>query len=159
MKRIFKDILGGFFVILPMLIFVCPLITDVRRELNKVNFEPTRIEIIARPQYGYNPSYCEAEYHELAVLKTVAYCPCEKCCGWNTGITASGSIAKQGRTVAANLELYPIGTKIIIDGKEYIVEDTGNLSDYLLDIYFDSHEEALKYGAQWKTVEIIRQGD
>ena len=62
-----------------------------------------------------------------------------------------------GRTVACNLNRFSIGTELMIDGHEYIVEDTGNLSENMIDIYFDSHEEALQYGSQWKTIEVIEK--
>ena len=52
-----------------------------------------------------------------------AYCPCSQCCGKETGITASGTKATEGRTVAADL---PFGTVVHIEGLgEYIVEDRG----------------------------------
>ena len=85
----------------------------------------------------------------LGEHKLTAYCSCEKCCGkWSKyNKTASGTTPKQGRTVACNS--LDFGTKIMINGEEYIVEDTGNMkSDNHIDIYFSSHEEALKFGVQ-----------
>lgn len=89
-------------------------------------------------------------------MKTTAYCACSTCCGWSTGITASGTIATAGKTVAANLNYYPIGTRIMINGREYIVEDTGGgLAANQLDIFFDDHQEALNYGVQYVNVKIL----
>ena len=83
-----------------------------------------------------------------------AYCPCEKCCGWNTGITASGTQATAGRTAAMNG--VPFGTKIVIDGHEYTVEDRGaGLGSKIIDIYFDTHEEALNSGL-WVMREVFQ---
>ena len=85
----------------------------------------------------------------LGEHKLTAYCSCEKCCGkWSKyNKTASGTTPKQGRTVASNS--LDFGTKIMINGEEYIVEDTGNMkSDNHIDIYFSSHDEALKFGVQ-----------
>lgn len=162
MKRITaKDIANGLIIAMPIIIFMFPFYKDLAICLHNQKVQSSEPVVISyeNPTYGYNPYICEENIKEIAVMKTVAYCSCEKCCGWNTGITYSGTVATQGRTVAANIDKFPIGTKMIIDGHEYIVEDTGNLSDYLLDIYFDNHEDAIKYGAQWKTVEIIRQGE
>ena len=39
----------------------------------------------------------------LGTYTIYAYCPCVKCCGKTNGITASGTVATEGRTVAANL--------------------------------------------------------
>ena len=84
----------------------------------------------------------------LGKHKITAYCSCEKCCGeWSKyNKTASGTVPKQGRTVACNSLNF--GTEIIIKGKKYIVEDTGNMKNNHIDIYFSSHEEALEFGVQ-----------
>lgn len=159
MKRIKRDFISAFFVIFPALILMAPLVFDALCELNKRNEtrkEPVRIEC-SMPDYGYNPYVNKEENHTVYIMRTVAYCSCEKCCGWNTGITYSGTIVTHGRTVACNLNRFSIGTELMIDGHEYIVEDTGNLSENMIDIYFDSHEEALQYGSQWKTIEVIEK--
>lgn len=90
----------------------------------------------------------------LGEYRISAYCPCEKCCGWNTGITASGTQATAGRTAAMNG--VPFGTKIIIDGHEYTIEDRGGgLGSKIIDIYFDTHEEALNSGL-WVMREVFQ---
>lgn len=91
-------------------------------------------------------------------LNTSAYCACEICCGKTDGITASGRKAKPWHTVAAGRK-YPIGTIVYFPALAnmpnngwFEVEDRGGaISDEKLDIYFESHEEALKYGR--KTLE------
>lgn len=94
-----------------------------------------------------------------------AYCPCEKCCGiwsaeYNTSTdyvqkTASGTIPTEGRTIAADTSVLPFGTTVVIDGHEYIVEDRGSsIKGNRLDIFFESHEDALNWGRQFKTIYI-----
>ena len=39
-----------------------------------------------------------------------------------------------------------MGTKLFINGKTYIVEDTG-VKGNVIDIYFESHADAVKFGA------------
>ena len=85
-----------------------------------------------------------------------AYCPCQKCCGkWANGITATGTNAIQGRTVAVDPKIIPLGTKLWIDGKgPYIAEDTGSgINGYKLDVYHESHQDALIWGVQSVTVQ------
>lgn len=104
---------------------------------------------------------------ELGTFKTTAYCTCVKCCGiWSqehpsrvgtdyVQKTASGTIPTAGRTVAVDTNLISYGTVLIIDGREYIAEDTGSaVKGNVIDIYFDSHEDALEYGVQYKTIYI-----
>lgn len=90
------------------------------------------------------------------VYKITAYCPCKKCCGKSDGITASGVKAIEGITVAMDKSI-PFGTKIYIDGVgERIVQDRGGaIKGNKIDLYFDSHQEALNFGRQTKEVTIL----
>ena len=83
----------------------------------------------------------------LGTFELTAYCSCSACCGWNTGITASGTHVEEGRTIASNI--IPIGTHVYIEGLgDRIVEDTGNMPDNVIDVYIGSHEKALEFGRQ-----------
>lgn len=65
---------------------------------------------------------------------------CKHCCGKNDGITASGTKAKAGRTIAAKGFKY--GTKLYIEGYgTYTVEDTGGFNPSVIDIVGVNHEE------------------
>ena len=94
-------------------------------------------------------------YTEQEMLIT-AYCPCVKCCDKDDGITASGTRATQGRTVAVDPRYIPYGTEVIIDGVTYIAEDCGGAikGDDRIDLYFNSHIDALNFGKQTKIVRI-----
>lgn len=109
----------------------------------------------------------EPELIELGEFRTTAYCTCVICCGiWSRDHpsrlgtdyvqkTASGTIPTAGRTVAADTSVLPFGTVLVIDGHEYIVEDRGSaVNGNTIDIYFDSHEDAVAYGVQYKTIYI-----
>ncbi len=112
----------------------------------------------------------EPLYISLGEYKLTAYCPCEKCCGvWGKDrplddegkpivITASGAYAKEGVTVAADTSILPFGTVVIIDGNEYIVQDRGGaVKGNKIDIYFESHKEALEFGVQYKEIFIVER--
>lgn len=88
----------------------------------------------------------------LGDYKITAYCSCEKCCGkWSKyGLTSSGNKPTAGWTVSCNS--IDEGTEIIIDGTRYIVEDTGNIPDNVIDIYMDSHAEAKEFGVKYESV-------
>ena len=77
------------------------------------------------------------------------YCACTKCCGqYASGITASGTRVQAGRTIAASSK-YTFGTQMKIFDHIYTVEDRGGaIQGNKIDIYVDSHEEALRLGRQ-----------
>ena len=59
-----------------------------------------------------------------------------------------------GRTIASNK--YPFGTKIMIDGHIYTVEDRGSsIVDNCLDILVDSKEEAMQKGRHTAIVYVL----
>ena len=94
----------------------------------------------------------EDNYESLGIFKITAYCSCKKCTGSGKGITASGAIVQANHTVAAPPN-FPFGTILLINGIEYTVEDRGGaIKGNRLDIYFDSHEEALQFGVKYLEV-------
>lgn len=93
-------------------------------------------------------------YKTISVVAT-AYCSCKKCCGKTDGITATGVKAKEGRTIAADPKIFPYGTKILINGNIYTVEDCGTaIKNNKVDIFFESHEKALDFGVQYLTAYV-----
>lgn len=98
----------------------------------------------------------QPEFESLGMFETTAYCHCVKCCGKDNGITASGTKATAGRTIAADTGLFPFGTELYINGNKYIVEDRGGgIKGNRIDIYFSTHQEALQYGR--KMVEVLKK--
>lgn len=94
---------------------------------------------------------------EWQTFTATAYCSCEKCCGeWALNrpnglvYTASGAIAEEGVTVAADWDILPAGTLIEIDGLgERIVQDRGGaITGNRIDLFFNSHQDALDFGVQ-----------
>lgn len=87
-------------------------------------------------------------------MEVTAYCPCKKCCGSHAkGITASGKTVayNDGQFVAADLGLLPFGTKLQIpgyaEGKSVEVIDKGGaIKGRKLDLFFQTHDEALQWG-------------
>lgn len=96
----------------------------------------------------------EAAQTQEQTFTVTAYCPCEKCCGaYANGYTATGAKATQGVTIAADPDVLPMGTEIELDGHTYTVQDTGGaIAGNRLDLYFDSHDDALQWGVREKIV-------
>ena len=90
------------------------------------------------------------------IYKVTAYCSCAKCCGKTTGITASGTRATAGRTIAAPAR-FAFGTKLSLNGKVYTVEDRGGaISGNKIDLYVSSHAEALAWGVRYLPVSVVK---
>ena len=91
---------------------------------------------------------------DLGEFELTAYCPCSECCGSSAdGITATGTKPVQGRTIAVDIDVIPYGYEVIINGHTYIAEDCGGaIVGKRIDIYFDSHSEALEFGRQTANV-------
>ena len=125
-----------------------------------------------RPPRGVKPS--------STTLLTTGYCRCGKCCSWKrnwrfqpvytsgplkgkrkrVGETASGSMARKG-TIAADTSVYPFGTVMFIEGYGYgRVEDRGGaIKGAHIDLYFNSHQDALEWGRRQKKVGVWRKAE
>jgi 3D (Asp-Asp-Asp) domain-containing protein len=95
-------------------------------------------------------------------MEVTAYCACTKCCGPKAqGITASGLHVShnEGKFVAADTDVLPMYTKIIIPGYDArpvpVIDRGGAIKGHKLDLYFPTHEEALEWGRQWVDVTVI----
>lgn len=110
----------------------------------------------------------EPEPVSLGEFKITYYCSCPVCCGvWAESrpvdelgqeivLTASGARAEAGKTIAVDPEVIPLGSTVIINGQEYIAQDTGGaIQGQRIDIYCSSHEEALNLGVI--TAEVYKE--
>lgn len=111
-----------------------------------------------------DPVTTEPELQSLGTFTVTAYCACEKCCDkapddpWY-GITATGTKATQGRTIAVDPKVIPYGSVVYFDGIDgfggYVAEDCGGaIKGNEIDLYFDSHAEAKSWGI--KELEVFQ---
>ena len=74
--------------------------------------------------------------------------------GWHKKKTLRTK-ATANRTIAVDKTIIPYGTIVIINGNEYVAEDTGSaVKGNIIDIFFDDHEEALNFGVQYADVYV-----
>lgn len=92
----------------------------------------------------------------IEMFEVTAYCACTKCCGPNAiGRTKTGTIPKANQTIAVDPREIPLGSTVLINGKQYIAEDIGGaIKGKRIDIYFDTHQEALNWGRQTCEVQV-----
>ena len=130
---------------------------------------PSHPSITSTPVQNITEPQPKTELVSLGVFRITAYCHCEKCCGnWAKNrptdedgsllvYTASGELAVEGVTIAADTSILPFGTEVIIDGNKYIVQDRGKvIKNNRIDVYFENHQDALEFGVQYKEVFIER---
>lgn len=118
---------------------------------------------ILLPMFLGLPCTAMAKESHTVMARVTAYCPGKCCCGdyagKKRGQTASGKMAKQGRTLAMPRGI-PFGTQVLEDGKLLgVCEDRGGAikaeEGYIcIDVYMDSHAHAVEHGVRWSVVTI-----
>jgi len=127
-----------------------------REELtSKIVKEPVNKIVQVQTKTSRSNSRVSGISGQSGVYKVTAYCACISCCGKTDGITASGTHATAGRTIAAP-KTFAFGTKVVIDGVTYTVEDRGGaIQGNRIDVYMNSHSEALRWGVRYLPVEVL----
>ena len=93
-------------------------------------------------------------------MRVTAYCPCEKCCGdWADGVTANGHRINQGDRFVAADRRYTFGTTLLIPGYNNsqpvkVLDRGGAIKGNKLDVFFNTHQEALIWGVQYLDVKV-----
>jgi 3D (Asp-Asp-Asp) domain-containing protein len=97
------------------------------------------------------------------LMEVTAYCACKRCCGPRAqGLTASGRRINYngGRFVAADTRVLKFNTQLLIPGYAggrpvEVIDRGGAIKGNKLDVFFDSHEAARKWGRQWLVVTVL----
>lgn len=99
-----------------------------------------------------------SEVGYLGEFTITHYCDCYICCNKTDGITYTGTKATEGRTIAVDPSIIPLGSKVIIDDKYYIAEDIGGaIKQNRIDIFKNSHTDALNAGIVQADVWIMEE--
>ncbi len=78
-------------------------------------------------------------------------------CGKTDAITATGTKATAGRTIAVDPDVIPLGSRVVIDGVTYTAEDVGGaIKGNKIDIFVNSREEAIQRGKIQREVKLAR---
>lgn len=96
---------------------------------------------------GGEVSFDGEQGDKIGDFEITAYCACAQCCGTSTGITASGAKVQAGLTIAVDPSVIPLGSYVSFNDHIYHAEDTGGaIKGNIIDLYMDSHQEALNWG-------------
>ena len=97
----------------------------------------------------------EKKGKSLGLFTTSGYCNCLLCCS-GENLTYSGTVPQSNHTISADLNILPLYTKVMIHDIIYTVEDIGNsVNGNRIDIYYDTHEEALAHGIEEVEVFLV----
>lgn len=132
-----------------------------RLETDKLLMSQHEVNIyISNPETEVDINEDTRVWESIGEFELTGYCSCPLCCGGGADAkTASGSTVVPRQTVAADPRVIPIGTTIKINGEDYVVQDTGSaVKGRIIDIYFDEHEDAKKFGRQKAEVYILKEG-
>ncbi len=122
--------------------------------------------VAANKEGNAEPVRTEAEQPgewQTVQMRVTAYCPCSECCGqYADGITASGHKIQPGETFVAADKRYSFGTEIVIPGYDNdrpvkVLDRAGAIKGNRLDVFFDSHRQALEWGVKYLDVEVRDQ--
>lgn len=93
----------------------------------------------------------------LGTFRISHYCPCSICNGAYTGKpTALGTTLTPYRTIAVDPRVIPLGSHVIINGNEYIAEDTGGaIKGQRIDLCVATHSEATAKGVIYTDVYLV----
>lgn len=124
----------------------------------------TIAQLPLEPTAGQEPLHLPAA-PLIKKMRVTAYCSCQKCCGkWaKFKTTASGHKINEGDVFAAADRAIPFGTEIIVPGYAcnlavQVLDRGGAIKGDRIDIYFDTHDEALEWGVRELDVTIFSPG-
>lgn len=85
------------------------------------------------------------------------YCPCADCNGTADAKTASGTTPTEGRTIAVDSSIIPLGSRVYIEGYGmFIAEDTGSaIKNSKIDVFVSSHSRALELGLKTANIYLV----
>ena len=116
----------------------------------------------ARP-VAYSTTYLasdaiKANATALGNYKLTFYDPCVACNGNNLALTATGTTLTEGRTIAVDPSVIPLGSRVFIEGYGvFIAEDTGGaIKGNKIDIAVSTHERANELGVQYANVYLLK---
>lgn len=125
--------------------------------------EPSQVTGATEIEAQENPWQEESPLKYMGEFRITHYCPCVECCGKDDGITATGTVATEGRTIAVDPNVIPYGSRVAIyydDGRlgYYTAEDCGgSVKGLEADVFISDHDLAWNMGVKSGSVYIISE--
>lgn len=126
---------------------------QINRQAMQIKDKEEQIEILEIMLEQQEKEELAEEHEYLGEFTITHYCDCYECCLKEDGITFTGTQATEGRTIAVDPSIIPLGSTVIIGNKEYIAEDIGGaIKQKRIDIFISDHQRALDLGVIEKGV-------
>ena len=128
-----------------------------KSEYNSLLTAPVSTKTVAYSSSLLASDAIKSNATSLGNYKLTFYCPCAVCNGTSSGKTASGTIAAEGRTIAVDSSVIPLGSRVYIEGYGvFIAEDTGGaIKNNKIDVFVSSHDRAYDLGVQYADVYLL----
>ena len=171
MLRRFKILLCVVVILIAIMVLLGCVFEDVKIEraieTNKnIEQDKKTIEIETDKEVGKEEVI---ELVSLGEFKLTSYCPCSICCnsfaynrpkdknGKEIVYGSIGERLKEGYSIAVDPEVIPYGTEVIINGHTYKAQDCGGaIKGNRIDVYYESHQDALNFGVQYAEVFLAK---
>ena len=97
----------------------------------------------------------QKKWKALGKFYLTAYCDCSNCQEQWVGTTATGVEPIAGTTIAVDPRVIPLGSKIKIEGKQYIAQDVGGaIKGKHIDVLLGNHAATTKWHNRYAEVFI-----
>lgn len=153
--------------------------TEMKKDLKEIEVKINESEVRLRQRFDREIGGIEEQIKRIKQMRekyknnyiysfegvVTAYSPYEESTGKSPDdpdfkVTASGTIATQGRTIAMD-KIFPFGTLVKIEGFDEVfrVEDRGfKIKGNSVDVYFEDVDDAIKFGKQKRKIYVIKLG-
>ena len=124
---------------------------------NKLLTDPVTAKTVSYSSSLLASDMVKANAKPLGNYKLTFYCPCAVCNGVAGANTASGTTPTEGRTIAVDPSVIPLGSRVYVEGYGvFIAEDTGGaVKNNKIDILVSSHSRAYELGVKSANVYLL----
>lgn len=125
--------------------------------LAALKYTPTYGRTVTRSSAYSVTEAIQVNGQAMGNFKLTFYCACSSCSGGYGDGTATGTRCTEGRTIAVDPRVIPLGSKVYIEGfGDFIAEDTGGaIKGNKIDIYLSDHDRCYELGVTSANVYLM----
>ncbi len=135
-----------------------PVAVAVKDRLNQLKTGDVIPRTVQKSTALAADSVITSNFKNLGSFRLSFYCSCEKCSGTTyAGKTKVGTTITEGRTIAVDPSVIPLGSRVYINGYGlFIAEDIGSaIKGQKIDIAVSDHDHAYELGIDNATAYLV----